>query len=108
QLTGTTVKDLQLEVADQDDFVVTVAIDIMNLEGKIVGEQSVARIGASGLPENLAVQRDGGKTTDVIMTVAGDARDVLRNQHLDRAGAIEIAEADAASGTELRGGKPLP
>src|SRR5215813_9867667 len=58
QLASAAVEDLQLEVADQDDLVVAVAIDIMDLEGQIVGKKRIACIRTPGLPEHLAVESD--------------------------------------------------
>ena len=107
-LAGAAVEDLELEIAHQHDFVLAVAVDIVDLKRRVVGEQAVARIGAAHLPEDLAVERDGGQATDLVEGVAADARDVLRDQHVGHAVAVEIAEAHVAARAEVRSVELLP
>ena len=101
-------QNLQLEVADQHNFIVPVAVNVVNLKGQIVGEQPVARIGAAQLPKNFSIEGDSGKTTDLVVGIARDPGNVLPDKHVENAVAIQIAEADAASGAEVRGRKLLP
>jgi hypothetical protein len=102
------VEHLDLEVAHEQHVVLTFAVDVLDLEGRVVGEEAVARVGAAGLPEHLALQRDGGERADVIERVALHARDVLGDEHVHDAVAVEIAEAHVASSAELGRGQLAP
>ena len=64
--------------------------------------------GRPDLPEDLAVESDGGQATDLVEGIAAHARNVLRDQHVDLAVAVEVAEAHVAPGAELRGGELSP
>ena len=99
---GAAVEHLQLEVPGQHDLGAAVAVEIVNLERRVVGEQPVLRIRPSLLPQHAAVERHGRQAADVIERVAADLGHVLREQHLRRAVAIEITEAYVAPGTEAR------
>ena len=79
----------------------------MDLEGGVAGQEAVPRVGPAELPEDPAVERDRRQAADLDEVVA-DPGDVLRDEHLGRAVAVEVAEADVPPGAELRGGELLP
>ena len=91
---------LQLEVARQHHFVAAVAVEIVNLERRVVGQQVVPRVRPALLPQDSAIERDRGQAADLIEGVAAHLRDLLREQHVELAVAVEIAEADVAAGAE--------
>ncbi len=103
QAPGPAVEHLQLEVPGQHDLGAAVAVEIVNLERRVVGEQPVLRVRPSQLPQHAAVEGHGRQAADVIERVAADLGHVLREQHLRRAVAIEVTEAYVASGAEARG-----
>ncbi len=78
----------------------SIAVDVVNLKGRILRQQAVARIGPARLPKRFALERDCRKRTDLIEGVGLHARNVLGNEHIDNAVAIEIAEAGIAAGAE--------
>src|SRR5262249_18368069 len=62
----------------------------------------------AGLPQHLSVEGDCSQATDRVESVALHARDILRDEHVRNAVAIEITEAYIAAGAELRSIKFLP
>ena len=101
------LQDLELEVLDHHHLVPAVAVEVVDLERGVAGQQAVARVGPAELPEDLAVEGDRRQATDLDEVVA-DPGDVLGDEHLGRAVAVEVAEADVPPGAELRGGELLP
>ena len=59
--------------------------------GRIRGQEPVARVGPAQLPEHLAVEGHGRQATDLDEVVA-DPGDVLGDEHLGHAVAVEVAE----------------
>ena len=78
-----------------------ITIDVVNLKRRVVGQQAVARIRPALLPENFAIEVHSGETADVVEGIAAHARDVLGNQHVELAIAIQIAKACVAPGAKL-------
>jgi hypothetical protein len=97
QFAGPPIEHLELEVSREHDLRAAVGVQIVNLERRVVREKPVPGIWPSLLPEHLAVERHRGEATDLIERIAAHLCDVLRKQHVERAIAIEIAEADISA-----------
>src|SRR2546429_200351 len=72
-------------------------------EDGVVGDQAVAGMGGSRLPEQLAVEVARRQGRDVREGDALPAGDVLGDEHVQLAVAVQIAEARVASGSVLGG-----
>ena len=108
-LAGAAVEHLQLESpCTCTTSPRPVAVEVVNLERRVAGEQAVARIGPAELPEHFAVERDGGEATDLDGRVADDLGHVLADEHVDRAVAVEVAEPHIAAGAEFGRGEFFP
>ena len=102
-LASPAVEHLQLEIAREHDFGAAVAVEVVNLKRRVVGEEIVLRIRSALLPQDLTLERDGGQAADLIEGVAAYLRDLLREQHVEPAVAVEIAESHVASGAVALG-----
>jgi hypothetical protein len=93
--------DLELEVLDHHDFVAAIAVNVVDLKRGVCGQKCVARVGAAQMPEHFAVEVHCGHATN-LDEVVSDSGNVLGNQHLRNAVAIEVAEPDITPGPDLR------
>ena len=73
-------------------FSLAIAIDVVDLYGRVATVVHVVAVGLAHLPQNLAFQVDGGQASnnDLILTAGGV---FLRHQGLDQAIAVQISEA---------------
>jgi hypothetical protein len=96
------VQDLELEVLHQEDFALAVAVDVVDLERRVAGQESVARVGLPDLPEHLAVQRHRRQAAALDEVAAVDLGDDLGEDHLGHPVAVQVAEAHVAARSEER------
>ena len=101
-LAGPAVQHLDLEILHHDDFVLPVAVEVVDLERRVVREHVVIRVRTPDLPQHLAVERDRRQATDVVEGVPRSLADVLRDQHVDLAVAVQVAEAHVAARAVVR------
>jgi len=66
------------------------------------------RIGTAFLPQDGPVQFHRGQATDLIESIAAKSGNVLRDQHIRHAIAVEIAEAQVGTGAVSRRVELLP
>jgi hypothetical protein len=105
---GRAVEHLQLEVARGDDLGAAVAVEIVDLKRRVVGEEPVLWIRTSLLPQHTTVERDRREAANLIEGVAADFGDLLREEHVETAVAVEVPEADVAASAETRRLEFLP
>ena len=94
------LQDLELEVLHHHDLVAAVAVDVVDLKRRVGGQEAVARVGTAQLPEDPAIEGHGRQATDLDEVVA-DPGDVLGDEHLGGAVAVQVAEPDVPPGAEL-------
>ena len=97
---GAAVEDLELEIASEHDFDAAVPVEVVDLKRRVVRQQCVLRVRPPLLPEHTPFERHRGEATDLIESVAAHLGNVLREQHVEPAVAVEIAEADVSAGAE--------
>src|SRR5262249_54133668 len=85
-----------------------ITVDVVNLEWIVIGEQAVAWIGTAFVPEDLAVESDGGQATDLVEVVRVNAWDILRDQYVRHAVAVQIAKGHIASRAEVGSVELIP
>ncbi len=94
------VRHDQLHIHAVDHFRTAVAVNVVDLEGHVVGQTVLPPIRLADPPEDLPVERHRGQATQFAVGVLRPVVDHLADQDLDLAVVVEVAETQVAADAE--------
>ncbi len=91
-----------------DDFVLPVAIEVVDLDGHIVGQVVFPGVGLAELPEHFTVEGHGRHAGHFAVPVLGAMVQDLGEEHVDLSVAIQVAEAGVSPYAKIFQVEALP